>query len=271
MIGVQDKNEWVEPFLVVAILFFFLVSLSVFFVIISIRNQKNRNLKKEEQFKEAIEEILFKVLFDGKTYFYFNENFAFRKYLSQVFFRNHLRKSLIELHKNYDGINALRLENFYRESGLIYDSLEKIKNHEWEVKCQGIIELSEMNIKESFEDIAWISLKTKNKILKITAINACIRLDANRGIMHLSRHLDRFDVWTQVNIIDAIAKLNIEHLESIDKLLKSKNKSVVSLGIKISKTFQLAELLPDIEKLTETIESKSIKKEGLELIEHFQN
>ncbi|MFN8429894.1 MAG: hypothetical protein U0V04_07940 [Spirosomataceae bacterium] len=271
MLEIQNKHDWVEPFLMVAIMFFVLLSLSIFGVIIYIRQKKIKVQSKEEQFKEAIEEILFKILFDGIDFNNINKNFAFRKFNDQPFFRNLMMRSIIDLHKNYDGLQAVRLEAFYRESGLIEDSIQKMKDHEWEVKCMGVVELSEMNIKEVFEDIARISLKTKNKILKITAINACIKLDANRGILHLTGHRYRFDVWTQVNILDAITKLNIEHLNGIDRLLISKNKSVVSLGLKIIKTFQLAELMPEISNITASIDSQSIKKEGIELMEHFQN
>jgi len=262
------SNAWIEPFLFYAILFFFIVAVILFLITILSRQKKIRKEHLDNIYETIIEEALMMVLFNDKSFNEVIDNGIPSKLLEDATFREKMMKSVILLHQNYEGIYAKKIENFYFDSRLIKDSFEKLKNPNWEIKCKGIMEVSEMNIYKSFDSLVKIS-KSKNKILKITALNACIKLNGTNGILHLINHKHRFDTWTQINIIDALKRGNIEDTNGIERLLTSKNKSVVSLGLKIIQSLKLSENLVFIEDLIRTSRSQSIQKEARAVLENI--
>jgi hypothetical protein len=153
------------------------------------------------------------------------------------------------------------LENFYVDAGLINDSYKKLNNEEWQIKCKGIKELAEMNVNEAFGSLAKMS-KSSNKILTIVAINACIKLNGSNGIRHLARHKHSFDLWTQLNILDAIKHGNPAQIQGLEYLLASKNNSVVSLGLKAISSFNLSEKVVFIHKLIDETTNDDILEEA---------
>ena len=118
-----------------------------------------------------------------------------------------------------------------------------------------------MNVSKAFDIMVKIS-KSNNRILKITALNACIKLNGTNGIVHLIKHKYRFDAWTQLNIIDAIKQGDISDTSGIELLLTSQNKSVISLGLKIIQTMQLSQNIPFVQEVIDTTTSDSIRKEA---------
>ncbi|MFY7911003.1 MAG: hypothetical protein ACOVO2_15660 [Emticicia sp.] len=263
-----ESQSWIEPFLYFTVLLFFLLAIILFALTIYSRFKRNRNEALDHKYSAMIEDVLIKVIFYDKTFKEIENEEISVDLLQDGIFRKNMMKSVIELHKNYEGIYAKKLEDFYLESRLIKDSFKKLKNPNWEIKCQGIMEVSEMNISKAFDSLVKIS-KKKNKILKITAINACIKLNGTNGILHLIKHKHRFDIWTQLNIIEAIKRSNTREIDGIELLLASKNKSVVSLGLKIIHTFQLSNNITFVEDLHQTSRSISIKNEAQKVLENL--
>lgn len=258
----QNKS-WVEPFLLYSIYFFMFISLVLFSSIIVFRKTKLRNQRLEERFTPIIEHILSQNLFESA---FFSEFSSYEKLFKNGVFRNLMMESIINLHQNYDGSYAENLENFYEDSGLINDSYQKLNSNEWEIKCKGIKELAEMNVIEAFESFIKMS-KSDNKTLTIVAVNACIKLNGSSGIRHLVRHKHSFDLWTQLNILDALKQGNLTHIQGIEYLLTSRNLSVVSLGLKAIQSLNLSEKAHFVQELIDEstnedilIEARSVLK-----------
>ena len=256
----KSKN-WIEPFLVYSIVFFIITSIVFFIIIVFNRLKKTRNLKLENKYSAIIEKILMEILFDTTTFSQIKEDVYFQFFLKEKIFREEMMKSVINLHQNYEGIYAKKLQQFYYDSNLMIDSFNKLKSNHWEIKCKGIKELAEMNVSKAFDIMVKIS-KSNNRILKITALNACIKLNGTNGIIHLIQHKYRFDAWTQLNIIDAIKQGDISDTSGIELLLTSQNKSVISLGLKIIQTMQLSQNIPFVQEVIDTTTSDSIRKEA---------
>lgn len=256
------SKTWIEPFLVYSIVFFITVSIVFFVFIIFSRFIKIRNQKLENRYNLFIEKMLMQILFDDITYSTSKEYGILNK---NTLFRTQLMNLVINLHQNYEGNYAKKLEQFYFESKLRTDSFNKLKNRKWEIKCKGIKELAEMNVSNAFDVLVKIS-KSNNRILTITALNACVKLNGTNGIIHLIKHKYRFDNWTQLNIIDAIKQGNIEDTSGIELLLTSQNLSVVSLGLKIIQTLQLSQNTTFVQQLISNTASDSIRNEAYHVI-----
>lgn len=264
------SKTWVEPFLVYSIYLFILVTIVLFVLIMISRSTKIRNERLIKKYEISIEKMLFSILFGNENYETIKKEEGFMTMNQKPLFRNQLLESVINLHQNYEGIYAKKLESFYFESNLINDSFEKLKSRHWEIKCKGIKELAEMNVSKIFNTLVKIS-KSKNKTLKITALNACIKLNGTNGITHLINHKDPIDLWTQLNILSAFKKGNIENTNGIELLLTSKNKTVVSLGLKIIQTLYLSQKVAFINQLIATTKSDKIKVEAENVLHLFVN
>lgn len=242
------NSEWVESFLIISIGLFIAISFILYLLIIGSRAKKIKREKLRLEYEKIIVELMYSVVFVDIPFSEVKEDKNFAIFLGNTFFREVLMEAVINLHKNYDGIYALKLEQLYKESGLINNSFKKLKNLKWEVKCKGITELAEMNVTEAFDDIIKFST-ARNKSLKITAINASIKLGGSKGIIHLTEHSDPIDDWTQVNIISAFKKHDMDDIKGVELLLESQNTTVVTLGLKLIKELKLTQKVPHVEQL----------------------
>ncbi|MFL0162957.1 hypothetical protein [Aquirufa salirivi] len=255
-------------FIVGAITLFSLVSIILFIAIVLSRLYHIQQAIHFEKNTETINNLLLEILFNDKSYFDLMEDKKLQRLLSIPQFRAQLMESVINLHQNYDGEYAESLKKFYVESQLMADSFAKLKHKNWEIKCKGIKELTEMNIKRAYGQLVEIS-KSNHPILKINALNGCIKINGPQGIIHLANHKYTIDLWTQLNIIDALKKTSLLDTQNIELLLQAKNNSVISLGLKIIRTFRIFEKQSHVEALLQQKHDKHIIKEAENLLATF--
>lgn len=260
--------HWVEPFLIFSICFFVAVSAILYLFIISSRNKNIKREKLRKEYDQQIAELIFLVIFEDTPFSEIKKGGNYLELSESFFFRKVLTESIINLHKNYDGVYAKKLEEFYKESGLINDSYKMLKSMKWEVKCKGITELAEMNITNAFERILVFS-KARNKTLKITAINACIKLAGTGGITHLRAHPYPIDDWTQLNIIAAFKKHDIGDTKGVELLLESQNTTVITLGLKLIKELKLTQKVPYVAQLAERTPNTLIQYEAQSILQEL--
>ena len=257
---------WVEPFLILSICLFILTSIVLYLLII---RSRSRNIKKNRlhaQYSLVIEKLMSLIVFQDIPFSEIKEDQNFSKLFKKAFFREVMIDSIMNLHKNYEGNFAQKLEEFYNDSGLIKDSFKKLKSLKWEVKCKGITELAEINCIEAFDRIIRAS-KARNKALKITAINASIKLGGVKSMAYLTEHPYPIDEWTQINIIGAFKKHDIGDTKGVELLLESQNTTVISLGLKLIKELKLTQKIPYLTKLVANAPNISIKYEAQNLIQ----
>ena len=260
------NGTWVEPFLILSIGAFILTSIILYLLIISSRSRNIRRTRHLAEYNVIIENILSKVVFQGITFSEVKKDENFSKLFNTAFFREVMTDAIMDLHKNYQGIYALKLEQFYTDSGLIKDSFKKLKNLKWEIKCKGIKELAEINCIEAFGKIIKAS-KARNKVLKITAINASIKLVGTKSLNYLTEHPYPIDDWTQINIIDAFKKHDVGDIQGVELLLESRNTTVISLGLKLIKELKLTQKIPYVTNLAACAPTTLIKYEAQNVIQ----
>ena len=262
------SKDWVEPFLIYSIVLFTVLGMILFLLVMLSRQKYQKEGRLKVEYREIAEKLLLTILFNDVHYADIIRQEPYNKLISTKLFRKVLMKSVINLHHNYEGAYAAKLERFYSDSGLMADSFKKLKNRRWEVKGKAITELAEMNVENAFGILISLS-QSRNKILKATALNACIKLNGTNGILHLTSHPDPIDEWTQINIINALKKRDIEDTQGIELLLESKNSTVIRLGLKIISTLHLSNKAGFISELIENAPSNAIKFEAQAVMEAF--
>lgn len=263
---IYKSGVWVEPFLTFSIYLFIAVSFFLYLLIIKSRNSNIKKERNKVKYDAFIDKLMFRIVFEEVSFETVSRDSDYTAVSGDSFFREVITQSIINLHKNYEGVYAKKLEQFYKDSGLIKDSMKKLKSLKWDVKCKGITELAEMNVYEAFETIIIFS-KARKKTLQITAINACIKLAGTKGIVHLTEHSNPIDEWTQVNIIHAFKKHDIGDTKGIELLLESQNTTVVALGLKLIKELKLTQKVPYVEQLAERASNTLIKYEAQNVLQ----
>jgi len=256
----------VESFLILSISLFITASFILYLLIIRSRSKNIRKERLRAEYSKIIERLMFTIVFQDISFSDIQEDKEYMMLSKTSFFREVLMESIINLHKNYEGIYAQKLERFYKESGLINDSFKKLRSLKWEIKCKGITELAEMNITEAFDTIIKAAT-VRNKTLKITAINASIKLGGTKGIVHLTAHPYPIDDWTQVNIISAFKKHDIGDVKGVELLLESQNTTVITLGLKLIKELKLTQKLPYIVQLAAKAPNTLIQNEAQNVLQ----
>ncbi|MET3029456.1 hypothetical protein ABXT06_22465 [Flavobacterium sp. UW10123] len=260
------NGQWEVPFLTFSIYLFVSASLILYLIIVASRNSKIKRERLSKEYSEVIDKIMSDVVFEEIPFTEVKKDKNFLVLFDTSFFREVLTDSLINLHKNYEGVYAQKLEQFYKDSGLIKDSFKKLKSLKWEVKCKGITELSEFNIREAFDQIIVYS-KARKKTLKIVAINAAIKLEGTESIKYLVEHSDPIDDWMQLNIIGAFKKHDVGDTVGIEHLLESQNTTVIALGLKLIKELKLSQKLPYVVHLADNTSNTIIKYEAQSILQ----
>ncbi len=263
-----SNGTWNEPFLIASICLFVAASFILYLLLIGSRHGHIKNERLRSEYGVIIDKLLFTVVFEDLPYLDIIQEESYKKRKDNSFFREVITESIMNLHKNYNGLYARKLEQFYKDSGLKKDSLKKLRSLKWDVRCKGITELAEMNVHEAFDTILTCS-KARNKTLQITAINACIKLEGTKGITHLTEHPYPIDDWTQVNIIAAFKKHNVGDTQGIEELLESKNTTVVALGLKLIKELKLTQKVPYVVQLAAQAPNTFLKYEAQSVLQQL--
>ncbi|WP_343706119.1 hypothetical protein [Flavobacterium sp.] len=261
------QGQWEVPFLTFSIYLFVAASFILYLIIVASRNSKIKRERLSKEYSVVIDKVMSAIIFEDISFAeVIQKDKNFPVLFDTPFFREVLTDSLINLHKNYEGVYAKKLEQFYRDSHLIKISFRKLKSLRWEVKCKGITELAEFNIKEAFVPIVACS-KAGKKTLKIVALNAAIKLEGTRSIRYLVNHSDPIDDWMQLNIISAFKKHDIGDTEGIEHLLESQNTTVIALGLKLIKELKLTQKLPYVVHLADNTSNTVIKYKAQSLLQ----
>jgi hypothetical protein len=260
----------IESLLLYATFLFIIIAVFIFSLTIFSRNKKIRIERLQAKYNPIIENILMSVLFADAHYETIKNDSETEILFSNKILREQMIASIMNLHENYGGAYAGKLKEFYIESDLIRDSYVKFRNSKWELKCKGIKELSEMSVAEVFDELVGLT-NSDNQTVAITAINACIKLDGTNGMIQLSKHVHHIDVWTQLNIIDALKRSDIDNVDGIELLLSSKNDTIVSLGLKIIQSFRLSNFRDSVLEFTDQSEKGTLKNEADKVAEILLN
>lgn len=259
-------KQWVEGFLVISVALFTLIVITLFILTVISRLKNIRKEKRKVIYAPVINQLLSAVLFEDKTYKDIKEEELYVKHLRKKLFRYQLLKSIVKLYKNYSGAYAEKLQNFYIESTLIRLSFQKLRNRRWYIKCFGINELSDMNIKKMYPVILELT-KAKQNPLKIVALIAIINLKGMGALQILSYYEDHLNDWIQLNLLEAIKKSDRDDVPDFGYLLSAKNPSIIVLGLRLIAYFNQAQHLQTVHNFQQNMYSEYIKRQAKKTLE----
>ena len=256
------KNEEIVIHILSLSIVLSVVISSLFLVILFIRRYKKiQDEKIIIAYIPIIDAIIFPMLFNNKPIQVIIESNDYTIYAKHKKFRRILLQTIIRLHTNYSGEYNLKLEEFYRDSGLINISKDKLKSNFWSSKCEGIRELSEMSAHESFSDIHAL-IHHKNSTLKLEALIGIIRLKGIIGIAILNDYHKPINDWIQLNLIYEINKTQHTSVYNFSEFLVSKNESLVLLGLRLISNFNQVQDIEEVRNLIGSSKSNRIKEKA---------
>lgn len=144
-------------------------------------------------------------------------------------------------------------------------SYEKIRNRKWYLKCEGIQELSEMEIQKAASIIFKLTL-SENETLKMVALTEFLHLKGLEGLYLLKNYDKPLNDWIQLNLLESIKEKQINEVPDFGYLLQSKNSSLVVFGLRLISLFQQNQHLEAISALKES----SLRKVRLEAQRTFE-
>lgn len=242
------KLDAMQMLLIALIVVFFLSILLFVFLTLTSRVKKLKREVWRKKNTPHINKILFSIAFDGATIEDVKKDREFTRNWKRRFYRQQFLDELIKLHQLYEGKIARNLRRCYTDSRLIQLSYEKIRRRKWEVKCMGIQELSEMEIKKAVPVILEHT-KSRNETLKMVALIEVIHLSGLEGISLLKNYEEPLNDWIQLNVLESIKETHSADVPDFGYLLQSENESIVVFGLRLLKMFHQNQHLSTVKKL----------------------
>lgn len=251
----EKLNDYLSQFRSIELIIMACILLFIFFIIIFLamtiisRRKKKRREKIADSFIKHIEKTLFLIAFDEVTFKELKEQDDFSKQWKKKRYRDQFLKELIKLRRVYGGEFGKKLQEFYRASGLLKLSYEKIRSSKWYLKCEGIQELSEMGIKKA-APIIQEHTKSGNDTLKMVALIEVIHLKGIEGLNLLKDYEEPLNDWIQLNLLDSIKESGYTgEIPDFGYLLEAKNDSLIVFGMRLISFFHQTQHLDTIREL----------------------
>lgn len=230
----------------IGVILFSLTSMIIALVVVLFNRNKMIRLEKKKQFlREEYQTMLVNYLFTKEI----NQDLVekFKKVTSARFNRKILIDQMIDLSITLSGDEKERLKLLYLELKLDRDSYKKALSSKWHIKAKGFRELAFMNIHSADKEIARC-LSSRNNILRMEAQFAMIRLNPDNSFGFLDELEKKFTLWEQLNVYETITFHHLE-LPNFEKLLFSKNNSVVLFALRMIKVFKQSTAYSSLVKL----------------------
>lgn len=263
--AIYKNEELVKHYLSLSISWCIAISF-LFLVLLYLRRfKKIYDEKLNKKYIPVIDNIIFPLLFSNKPVNDIIASKDYRVYGKKKKFRRILLQSIISLHTYYSGDYNLKLEEIYNASGLIKISLAKLKSESWNIICEGVRELSEMNADESYNDILAL-IQHEHSTLKLEALMGIIRLKGIAGLSILNDYRKPINDWIQLNLIYEINNAKYSTAYDFSAFLLSKNESLIIFGLRLISNFNQVQHTDQIRKIMDSTGSDRIKKQAVQTI-----
>ena len=252
----------IEIFLIVLILLF---TLSIILFIGLVLTSRLKKLRKEIYNRKNTAHInttLFAIAFDGATFNDFKDDPLFKRNWRRKLYLEQFLSELIKLHRLYGGEIALNLRKCYIDFRLIQLSYAKIRNRKWEVKCAGIQELGEMEIRKAVPVILEHT-RSSNNTLKMVALIEVLHLSGLKGLSLLEDYKEPLNDWIQLNLLESIKESNVNEVPDFGYLLESANDTIVVFGLRLITLFHQSHHLLTVQSLQNTSSRKVNMQAGI--------
>ncbi len=198
---------------------------------------------------------------------YINLKIEIREYLRNKTFRKILAEILFDLQKDVAGTTEERLFKLYRELGLHHDAFSKLKSWRWQVISQGILELTQMQVGESYQLITKFINDRRGPIRKQAEI-ATIKLRDEGIEFILDSTTYAISEWQQLKMIEALSGLKDYSPPRFKSWLISENTDVVLFALRLIKHYNQNDAAASIIELVKH-KNNHIKLAAIQCIKDF--
>ena len=240
------------------------VLISLLFLILLLISRLNKIFEKklEDRYTPIIDKLLFAILFNKEPVHKVIQSNIYQSCYHHKNFQKTLLENIVKLHAQYEGEYNVRLEDFYHQSGLIKISFLKLKAKEWDKQCEGIRELSEMNIKAAVSDIRKCIWHDHNT-LKLEALLGLVRLKGLEGLDILNQYDQPINDWIQLSLLFELGNSDLTVVKNFFDFLNSKNETLVIFGLRLIAKFNQIENIDQIWELEFSDASQRVKKQAM--------
>jgi hypothetical protein len=240
--------------LILLITVFFVLTVAMLIAVLASRFYKLAVQANAERLRKRYELLLMHVLFfdedkpasdwdQDKIVQHFK-----RHYLKSAFKRKILISEILDLNKNFTGQFAENLRLLFIYLKLEKDSFALLQNPQWNLKAQGICELAQMLVYEAAPYIKAL-INHPNDLVRMESHIALVKLEMQRGLSFLHQLHRTFTKWQQLNLQNALSKLDREDIPDFSEFLSSPNLEVVEFSTKMIGIYNQVDALPAIENL----------------------
>ncbi len=221
----------------------FLILGTIYFVCIfffrnKISGKALKTKKKRQELAPVISNFLFHSTDDPREEQkqYIELKIEIREYLNDPSFRKIISQILFDLQKDVAGDTRERLFKLYKELGLHHDSFKKLESWRWETVSQGILELSQMEVDESYQLIRKF-INDRRGVVRKQAELATVSLkeDGINYLLDATKH--PISEWQQLKLIEKLSKRENYRPPHFKGWLLSQNKDVVLFALRLIKHY----------------------------------
>ena len=252
-------------FMVLAVLYF----IGVFLIRNRISSNSGRTKDKKIEFSPMISEFLFYEDSNSKEekMNYLNLKIQIRELIKDNFDRSVLTEVLLDLRKDLSGQSQTVLIELYKDLGLHNEAFEKLASRRWQIISSGILELTTMEVMESYGLIIKFINHRQGTIRKQAEI-AVVNLKEEGIGFFLDNTKYKISEWQQLKLLDVLRhKTNFEP-PLFGLWLTSTNSHVVLFSLRLIKYYRQS----DAEKSIITLlkhKKRDIQAEAIDCIKEF--
>lgn len=198
---------------------------------------------------------------------YLHTKIEIRELIKSEFNRLVLSEILLDLQKDVSGEARENLYDLYKGLGLHHDAFEKLKSRRWEVISQGILELTQMRVEESYMFIRRF-INHRRGVIRKQAQIATVTLK-NEGIAYfLDTCKYQISEWQQLKLLDVLRNFDDFVPPRFKIWLTSKNKDVVLFALRLIRYYNQNDANQAIIQLIKH-RNNQIKTEAVQCLKEF--
>ena len=249
------------------------LALLYFLFIFYFRNKLSAKTKKVAQKKKDLSPIISEFLFfeeessKAEKANYIHLKIKIRQFLKDTFNRRILSEVLLDLSIDVSGSTQKSLFKLYKELDLHKDAYTKLESWRWEIVSKGILELTQMQVSESYGFIIK-RINDKRGTIRKQAEIATVTLK-HEGISYfLDTTRYKISEWQQLKILEVLRNKIDFKPPKFKQWLTSINKHVVLFSLRLIKHYNQNDAELSIIELVKHKNSQ-IKKEAILCIKEF--
>ncbi|WP_299534125.1 hypothetical protein [Ulvibacterium sp.] len=178
-----------------------------------------------------------------------------------------LSEILLDLSRDVSGDTKKKLFRLYQDLDLDKDAFHKLKSLRWEVVSKGILELTQMQVTESYSFIIKF-INDKRSTIRKQAEIATVSLKHEGLNYFLDTTKYRISEWQQLKLLNVVRNLEDYQPPRFKAWLTSKNRDVVLFAIRLIKFYNQNDASSSLIELLKH-RNNQIKQEAIQCIKEF--